>query len=497
MPPLADWLWWLAGGLLLTAGLALALWALAWDRLRRKHRPARRCPRCWYDMTGTPGRRCPECGREAPSERKLAKSRRRWGWASVAAVAMAAGIGTGVWPLVEDDEWLPLVPTPVLWRMALADQSPGSAAHSELVYRRAAMDRLSPGARRRLATRAIQALADSGSVDERTMAASILGFIGGRDERTTPALLRALGDPAPRVRVQAVRMMGVYFADARRAVPALISVMEDPSEEPEVRTEAAAVLGNYGPFSPGAAAPLLSIAADEREDDEVRAAALRSLRRQRPPEEQALPVLLDALGHGNPEIALAAANAVGAYGPYAAPATEPLVALLDRVDPWEHAVILRTLGEIGPAASAASPRLKSLVADAETQAYTRLLAELSLATIAGDWPDLESAWIHTLLNDPDVGTRQMIAREIRRLRTTDPRFVDALIAAMDDPDQGVAITARTAVGMLGPFGRPGLDKLRELARHPAPGAGVMADYAINLIERSESEPRDPDQSGPD
>lgn len=36
----------------------------------------RRCPKCWYDLSGTKGLLCPECGHEAGSERRLYRTRR-------------------------------------------------------------------------------------------------------------------------------------------------------------------------------------------------------------------------------------------------------------------------------------------------------------------------------------------------------------------------------------------------------------------------------------
>src|SRR6267142_2750442 len=70
----------------LAAVLALAgLWLLYWSLLRDRSRGRRRCPKCWYDMSGTPGSlTCSECGSIAKRERKFFKTRRRWRWALLA-----------------------------------------------------------------------------------------------------------------------------------------------------------------------------------------------------------------------------------------------------------------------------------------------------------------------------------------------------------------------------------------------------------------------------
>lgn len=72
------------------SGVALAAWALFWDRARGR----KRCAGCWYDMGAVVGLTCPECGREAKGERGLLRTRRRW---RVAALVVAVGVvGAGV-----------------------------------------------------------------------------------------------------------------------------------------------------------------------------------------------------------------------------------------------------------------------------------------------------------------------------------------------------------------------------------------------------------------
>lgn len=56
--------------LVMGGGVVLLGRALLWDRARGR----RRCPKCWYDMSGVDSLRCPECGREAMSVR-LARGR--------------------------------------------------------------------------------------------------------------------------------------------------------------------------------------------------------------------------------------------------------------------------------------------------------------------------------------------------------------------------------------------------------------------------------------
>ncbi len=120
-----DWLFWLLGGLVAAGGTVLGAWALFWDRARRRGVVRKRCPRCWYDMTGAPALTCPECGREAKGERALLRTRRRWKWAIGAAVVIAAGAATGMVPRYRAGGWIGLVPSSVLVWAAPAERPSG------------------------------------------------------------------------------------------------------------------------------------------------------------------------------------------------------------------------------------------------------------------------------------------------------------------------------------------------------------------------------------
>lgn len=107
------------------------LWALLWDRARGR----RRCPKCWYDMAGVPGMRCPECGREAKSERRLGRTRRRWRWAATGALAVLAGGSAAAFPTVQRDGWTALVPVPVMLRLMSYFEKDATTAFDGVVSR--------------------------------------------------------------------------------------------------------------------------------------------------------------------------------------------------------------------------------------------------------------------------------------------------------------------------------------------------------------------------
>lgn len=113
--------WWhlaliIAGWTLAAAGVLLLLWALFGDRSRGR----RRCPKCWYDMSGAAGTAdedgeyrftCPECGRVVQHARGLLRTRRRWRWVVAAVLFTVTG---GLAGLSQSDirgSWRQWVPT--------------------------------------------------------------------------------------------------------------------------------------------------------------------------------------------------------------------------------------------------------------------------------------------------------------------------------------------------------------------------------------------------
>ena len=64
-------------GVLLGAAGLLLIPLLYWGYFQDRSRGRRRCPKCWYDMTGAPTFVCPECGHEVKRERQFYRTRHR------------------------------------------------------------------------------------------------------------------------------------------------------------------------------------------------------------------------------------------------------------------------------------------------------------------------------------------------------------------------------------------------------------------------------------
>lgn len=105
--PWTAWLWWIGGAAL---GL-LGLWLLYWSLLHDRAKGHRRCPKCWYNMSGTDSLTCSECGRTAKREKRLYKTHRRWCWACAAVLFLLVAYGSSLTPKARRDGWVRAAPT--------------------------------------------------------------------------------------------------------------------------------------------------------------------------------------------------------------------------------------------------------------------------------------------------------------------------------------------------------------------------------------------------
>jgi len=120
-----DWVFTASAWLLAALAAALVLWCLLWDRARGR----RRCPKCWYDMSGSGERGdwcgelvCPECGKTIADERKLRKTRRRWRLALLSLPMLLSAHAVSKGPVVRERGWRAGLPTSALVLAAPEDE---------------------------------------------------------------------------------------------------------------------------------------------------------------------------------------------------------------------------------------------------------------------------------------------------------------------------------------------------------------------------------------
>src|SRR5262249_29882143 len=138
-----------------------------------------------------------------------------------------------------------------------------------------------------------------------------------------PALLQALQDPSPHVRVGAAEVLW-QVARHPDALPALISLLAN--EDRDTRRWAACALHRIGPPA-RVAAPALRTALHDAQED-LRDAAIEALRKLDAELPEVVCSLVMALQHGGPAARLHAIGRLGEMGPRAEPAVLALSASL-------------------------------------------------------------------------------------------------------------------------------------------------------------------------
>lgn len=108
---LPDALLTIMGWALAALGAAALSWFIFGDRLTLRGVKARRCPKCWYDLSHSPGLRCSECGYEAKRERQLHRARRKRRWVAAAMLIFIAAHLSLKGPAIKARGWFAAVPT--------------------------------------------------------------------------------------------------------------------------------------------------------------------------------------------------------------------------------------------------------------------------------------------------------------------------------------------------------------------------------------------------
>ncbi len=118
-----------ASGLLLALALCLGAVGFTFDKSRGR----KRCPKCWYDMTGTTNLKCSECGHQSSTETNLHRTRRSVNLITLALIAAFLAIVPVTARMYHRGGFLAITPTWVLVRFvdkvpATWIDGPGSAA---------------------------------------------------------------------------------------------------------------------------------------------------------------------------------------------------------------------------------------------------------------------------------------------------------------------------------------------------------------------------------
>ena len=251
----------------------------------------------------------------------------------------------------------------------------------------------------------------------RQHAALGLGRIGGTNPHVVNALIHALEDPDPGLRLAVVRGLAQLNPPASESVPALIRGLADVNEDILLRKHAAGALGRLGATHADAVAALVE-ALDDRHPvlHDATVAALAEVAAQSSPPDAiaaALSARTEELTHPERTTRLSAIQALGQLGPLAAPAGPSLSAVVRSAteDDELRGEATTALGLIGPRAQSAVPVLIAAMKVADSEMRQRIL--LAIQRI-GPPPQDTLPRLMRLMGQADVESREATALEMRR-----------------------------------------------------------------------------------
>jgi HEAT repeat protein len=283
------------------------------------------------------------------------------------------------------------------------------------------------------------------------------------------------GEPAA-AEIAANEIVELGF-EAHTAVPFLTEIVANP-DLPN-RAIAAATLGRLQVASPAAVDALGDVVRDP--DQALRHAALRALSQIGLPAEAALPAILDQLDSGDMKSRQLAARALGNIGYLEIEAEDALVAALADSAPEVRAAALAALvqtgaelpdgsidkliefvsaadidaradavvalGQLGPQAAEAISAIEIALADESSEvrhSAAWALGNMGEARGARAVPPLTAV----LENDPDAEVRAKAAWALGQMGTAAEPAADALLVALEDPDDMVQLEAYEALKSL-------------------------------------------------
>ncbi|NQT12148.1 MAG: HEAT repeat domain-containing protein [Planctomycetes bacterium] len=221
---------------------------------------------------------------------------------------------------------------------------------------------------------------ENGSKTTRREVVKVFRRLGGDARAATAPLRRALEDPHPDMRGDAVRALAAIGPDANEAIPAILDALHtDPSES--VRCSAVYALPMIEPDA-ARVIPHLVDALDDMHSS-VRRRAIWELTPLDLDAQTFVPRLIRALEDESGAVQSAAVGALGTFGAEAEPAVSALVSLLENegkqmADGLEdgdstiarhqfqlRCLVVETLGEIGPGAESVLPVLFNVMRSGE------------------------------------------------------------------------------------------------------------------------------------
>ena len=220
-----------------------------------------------------------------------------------------------------------------------------------------------------------------------------------------PALIAAIGDRDRDVRLHIVTLLGRLKPDARPVVPALIAIVKEPIESDQRVVDRTVYATFAGPAH----------------------AAMQALGRIAPgtgSAGEAIAALAEVVRSGHPQRRASAANALGEFGPAAAPAVPALIAFMNeaaasKVPTRDGVAAAHALGRIAPGTPTAGDAVAAL--SAALSSTERLSREAAIKALVPFGPKAAPAIpaIRELKDkDPETGVREAATEALAKLEAS-------------------------------------------------------------------------------
>lgn len=306
---------------------------------------------------------------------------------------------------------------------------------------------------------------------DRIDAASRLKAMGREAEDARPALVGALRDEAPMVRVVAAAALGSLGPEA--ASPLGLALQSD--SDPGVRAAAASAIGVLGPRDAPQGLAALARAMDDS-SDLVRARAVIAMERFGAPartyldraakDESAL--VRDAARTGSDKLKKRLAGHAGADPAALAALTRTLI----EGSAYDRAIAAQNIGQMGRAAAPALPNLAAALQDKNSTVRVAAAGALRSCGVQALGALLEA------LKDGDSSVRTVAAEGIGRLGREARSAVGALAGRLEDPELAVRVTAVESLARIG-----GQEASLALQRATKDRDWFVRDRAIRALTR--------------
>jgi HEAT repeat protein len=324
----------------------------------------------------------------------------------------------------------------------------------------------------------VKALADAllnGEASLRYEAAKLLGRIGRGGEEAVPALHHALTHPSPMVRVAAAAALWRIEGKVDDVLPTLRDVLEDP-----LCDDRDSVLREIGELGAAAAPCLREVAACWRDEPWLSTTRIDTFFRIAP---DAVPALLDLLGHREEAVRDRATHLLGTFGPAA---VAPLSRAVGRTEGPARRAAVEALRWQGEAAREALPVLRPLLKDFDER--LRFSAALAVWTIGNEAKEPLPIFLDAVRR-ADVADRRRAAEALGGMAELAKGAAPVLEQALADDDEAVRAAAARALGQV-PEARRALPALvRTLRTDDSAEVRKGAARALRELAGDEAEAR--------